>query len=192
VRIDGIDVRQYSLHSLRDQVALVLQDTALFEGTLLENILCGRLGAAAHEVMRAAALAHVDEFAERLPDGYQTVLSEHGLDLSGGQRQRVAIARALLKDAPILILDEPTSALDGESEAAVMDAIGNLIRGRTTLIIAHRLSTIAGADRVIALGDGRACEVDGPTPHAPATLRRRPTPSPQPLNHLRPDTRSVV
>ncbi|MDQ1673343.1 MAG: ATP-binding cassette, subfamily bacterial MsbA, partial [Frankiaceae bacterium] len=192
VLIDGVDVRRYSLRSLRDQVALVLQDTALFEGTLLENILCGRLDAAAHEVMRAAALAHVDEFADRLPDGYQTVLSEHGMDLSGGQRQRVAIARALLKDAPILILDEPTSALDGESEAAVMDAIGNLIRGRTTLIIAHRLSTIAGADRVIALGDGRACEVDGPTSDAPATLRRRPTPSPQPLNHLRPNTRSVV
>ncbi len=158
VAIDGIDIRDYTLASLRSQIALVLQDTILFRGTLWDNVACGRFGATDEDVQRAIQLALVDEFAPRLPDGHQTWLGERGANLSGGQRQRIAIARAIVRDAPILILDEPTSALDAGAESLVVDALRNLMRDRTTVVIAHRLSTIRRADRVVVLKDGRIIE----------------------------------
>jgi ATP-binding cassette, subfamily B, bacterial len=158
VLIDGRDVRSIQLRSLRSQIAMVLQEPILFEGTIYENIAYGRPGATRDEVMAAARMALVDDVVRRLPDGYDTVLGERGGTLSGGERQRVSIARALVRDAPILILDEPTSALDPASEHALMQAIRNLMRGRTTFVIAHRMSTITSADRVIVLDRGRIVE----------------------------------
>ncbi len=158
VRIDGRDARDYTLASLRSQVALVLQDSVLFRGTLAENIALGRAGATSRDIAEAARLALVDEFADQMPAGLGTVVGERGADLSGGQRQRIAIARAIVRDAPILVLDEPTSALDAESEALVLQALANLQRGRTTLVIAHRLSTVRKADRLLVLGGGRIIE----------------------------------
>ncbi len=167
VTLDGVDLRRYDVKALRRQIGLVMQDTTLFHGSLFDNIAVGLPNASPKQVMRAAEVALVDEFADRLPDGYGTMLGERATNLSGGQRQRVAIARAVLRDAPVLILDEPTSALDANSEQLVMDALRNLIVGRTTLIIAHRLSTVLMADRVVVLADGRIVE-QGP----PAALRK--------------------
>ena len=126
--VDGVDVRDHQLHHLRSQIAMVAQDTVLLDGTLRENIVCGRPGVGDRDVARAARLALVDEFAARLPDGLDTRLGERGADLSGGQRQRVSIARAILRDAPIVILDEPTSALDAASEELLLEALDNLPR----------------------------------------------------------------
>ena len=162
VEVDGRDVREWSLQSLRRNISLVLQDTVLFRGTLRENIAAGTPGASDDEVARAAAAAHVTEFAERLPDGLDTRIGERGADLSGGQRQRIAIARAMLRDAPILLLDEPTSALDAESERLVLQALARLAAGRTTLVVAHRLSTVRHADRVVVLEAGRIIECGDP------------------------------
>jgi ATP-binding cassette, subfamily B, bacterial len=158
VSVDGIDVRELAIASLRGQVAMVLQDTVLLRGTLHDNIAWGRPGASDKEIRRAARLALVDEFAGRLPGGYDTLIGERGSNLSGGQRQRVAIARAILRDAPILVLDEPTSALDPQSEELLVAALAGLPGNRTTLVIAHRLSTIRDADRVVVLEDGRIAE----------------------------------
>lgn len=158
VLVDGIDVRRHLLASLRGQIATVLQDTVLLDGTLRDNIICGQPRATAHAVGRAARLALVDEFASRLPDGLDTPVGERGVSLSGGQRQRVAIARAILRDAPILILDEPTSALDAGSEELLLEALDNLPAGRTRLVIAHRLSTVRAADRILVLKEGRIHE----------------------------------
>lgn len=158
VRVDGVDVRDYTLASLRSQIGLVLQDSILFRTSLWDNIACGRPGATPEEIASAAMQARVDEFIERLPDGVDTVLGERGADLSGGQRQRVAIARAILRDSPILILDEPTSALDAQSESLVIEALENLMVGRTTIIIAHRLSTVRRADRIIVIDHGHITE----------------------------------
>jgi len=158
VRVDGRDLRDLTLPSLRSQVALVLQDSVLFRGTLSDNIALGRPGAGPEAVAEAARLALVDEFSDNLPDGLQTVVGERGTDLSGGQRQRIAIARAIVRDAPLLILDEPTSALDAESEMLVVQALSNLQRDRTTIVIAHRLSTVRNADRLLVLGGGRILE----------------------------------
>ncbi|HET7868966.1 MAG TPA: ATP-binding cassette domain-containing protein [Actinomycetota bacterium] len=158
IRIDGQDIRNNTLASLRRQIALVLQDTVLFRGTLWDNVACGRTGATWDEVDRAIELALVDEFASRLPDRVATMLGERGVNLSGGQRQRIAIARAIVRGAPILILDEPTSALDAGAESLVVDALRNLMRDRTTVVIAHRLSTIRRADRVVVLKDGEIVE----------------------------------
>ena len=158
VLVDDMDVRSIRLASLRAQIAIVLQEPILFEGTLYDNIAYGRPDARPDEVMEAARNALVDDFARRLPDGYDTVIGERGGTLSGGERQRVSIARALVRDAPILILDEPTSGLDPGSEHALMHAIGNLMRGRTTFVIAHRMSTVLSADRVIVLDRGRIVE----------------------------------
>jgi ATP-binding cassette subfamily B protein len=158
VLIDDRDNREYSVSSLRSQVSMVLQDTLLLRGTIRENIACGRPGASRVAVERAARLALVDEFTERLPDGLDTRVAERGVDLSGGQRQRIAIARAILRDAPILILDEPTSALDTESEELIVTALDNLPRSRTMLIIAHRLSTVRRADRIVVLESGTIVE----------------------------------
>jgi ABC-type multidrug transport system fused ATPase/permease subunit len=158
VSVDGIDVREIELASLRGQVAMVLQDTVLLRGTLRDNIAWGRPGASEREILAAARRGLVDEFAGRLPDGLDTTIGERGANLSGGQRQRVAIARAILRDAPILILDEPTSALDPQSEEMLVEALAALPGNRTTLVIAHRLSTIRRADRIVVLEGGRIAE----------------------------------
>jgi ATP-binding cassette subfamily B protein/subfamily B ATP-binding cassette protein MsbA len=158
VSIDGRDLRGLELESVRGAVSLVLQESFLFPVSVAENIAYGRRGASRAQIERVARAANAHEFISRLPDGYETVLGEHGATLSGGERQRVAIARALLKDAPILILDEPTSALDAQTEHGLLEALETLMRGRTTLIIAHRLSTVRRADRVIVLDHGRLAE----------------------------------
>jgi ATP-binding cassette subfamily B protein len=158
VLIDGVDVREHHLHHLRSQIAMVAQDTVLLEGTLRDNLVCGRSGVTDRDVARAARLALVDEFACCLPDGLDTQLGEGGHGLSGGQRQRVSIARAILRDAPIVILDEPTSALDVASEELLLAALDNLPHGRTRLVIAHRLSTIRDADRIVVIEHGRITE----------------------------------
>ena len=155
VTLDGVDVREIQLASLRSQVAVLLQEPFLLPLSVAENIAYGRPGASREEIERAAIAAQADEFICRLPQGYDTVIGERGATLSGGQRQRLAIARALLKDAPVLILDEPTAALDAETEASLMEALERLMAGRTTFIIAHRLSTIRRADRVMVLEAGR-------------------------------------
>ena len=158
VTIDDIDVRDFKLASLRGQLAMVLQESVLFNGTLRDNIVCGRQGAGAADVARAARLALVDEFACRLPAGLDTHIGERGANLSGGQRQRVAIARAILRDSRIIILDEPTSALDAASEQLLMEALSNLPAGRTTLVIAHRLSTVRQAGKILVIEAGALIE----------------------------------
>ena len=159
VLVDGIDVRDHPLESLRGQISLVLQDTLLLEGSLRDNIVCAKPGVRDRDVERAVRLALVDEFACRLPDGLDTHIGERGHDLSGGQRQRVAIARAIVRDTPIIILDEPTSALDAASEELIVEALRNLPAGRTRLVIAHRLSTVREADAIIVMEGGRVVEV---------------------------------
>jgi subfamily B ATP-binding cassette protein MsbA len=156
--IDGQDVRSVTLGSLRSVLALVAQEASLFDDTVRANIAYGRFGASLEEIEAAAAAAGADRFIAELPQGYDTLVGEHGILLSGGQRQRVAIARAMLKDAPILLLDEATSALDNESERQVQAALRRLMQGRTTLVIAHRLSTIVGADLICVLDRGRIVE----------------------------------
>ncbi len=158
VLLDGIDVRRFTLRSLRDQISLVLQEPVLFNGTIRDNIAYGGAGVRDVEVLRAAKAANAHEFVGRLPDGYGTVVGERGGTLSGGQRQRIAIARAIVRNAPILLLDEPTSGLDAESEALVMDALQRLMQGRTTFVIAHRLSTIEHADLIVVLEQGQIRE----------------------------------
>ena len=158
VRIDGRDIRDYRVHSVRDQISLVLQDALLFSGTIRENIAFGRPDASDEEIMAAAITANAHEFIEQFPDGYETLVAERGSTLSGGQKQRIAIARAVLRDAPILILDEPASGLDAVSERAVIEALDRAAAGRTTLTITHRLSTVTFADRIIVLEQGRIVE----------------------------------
>jgi subfamily B ATP-binding cassette protein MsbA len=158
VLVDGHDVRDLQLSSLRGKISIVAQDTFLFNATVLENIGYGRPGARLEEIREAAANALALEFIDRLPDGFTTVIGERGARLSGGQRQRIAIARALLENAPILILDEATSHLDTESEILVQRALANLMQGRTVIVIAHRLSTIRRADRIAVLHRGRMVE----------------------------------
>ena len=162
VRIDGVDVRDYQLHGLREEFAFVLQDTVLFRGTVRENIAYGRPNAAGEEILRAARLANADEFIQKMPQGYETVIGERGLTLSGGQRQRLGIARAIIRNSPILILDEPTAALDLEAEERVMEALERLMEGRTVIMIAHRLNTLRRANKVIVLQDGRVAEEGSP------------------------------
>ncbi|MBI4515266.1 MAG: lipid A export permease/ATP-binding protein MsbA [Deltaproteobacteria bacterium] len=158
IRIDGVDLRQYCLASLRAQIALVTQHTFLFNDTVRNNIAYGSIECGMDAIIAAAKAAHAHDFITELPDGYDTVIGELGFKLSGGQRQRLAIARALLKNAPILVLDEATSALDNESERLVQMALEALMVGRTTLVIAHRLSTIRRADRIVVLSGGRVVE----------------------------------
>jgi len=156
VVIQGSDIRRYQLKSLRDQMSFVLQDTVLFRATIWENIAYGKPGAPPREIRRAAELANASEFIEAMPDGYDTMVGERGVTLSGGQRQRIAIARAVIRDTPILILDEPTAGLDAASEQAVMEALGRLMKGRTSVVIAHHLGTIRHADAIFVIKD---CEL---------------------------------
>jgi ABC-type multidrug transport system fused ATPase/permease subunit len=158
VLVDGVDVRDYRLQALRDQIGYVLQETVLFRGTVRDNIAYGRTDATEEEILEAAKLANADEFIARMPNGYQTFVGDRGDTLSGGQRQRIGIARAIIRNNPILILDEPTAALDTESERLVIEALERLMKGRTVLTIAHRLSTIRDADKIIVLKDGVVAE----------------------------------
>jgi ATP-binding cassette subfamily B protein len=158
ITLDGVDIRDLALHTLRDAVGIVPQDTVIFSANAMENIRYGRAGASDAEVIAAARLAAAHEFIERLPEGYQSFLGERGVRLSGGQRQRIAIARALLKNPPLLLLDEATSALDAESERLVQSALEAAMAGRTTVIIAHRLATVKRADRIVVMDDGRIVE----------------------------------
>jgi ATP-binding cassette, subfamily B, bacterial len=158
ILIDGHDIRDYTLASLREQVSFVLQDPVLFRATVWQNIAYGRPKATREEIVRAARAANAHEFISELPRGYDTVIGERGDTLSAGQRQRIAIARAIVRDAPILLLDEPASALDAESETLVFDAIQRLRRGRTSITIAHRLTTARGADVIFVLDDGAIVE----------------------------------
>ena len=157
--LDGVDLRKATQKSLRDQIAIVPQETLLFGGTIYENIRYGKLEASEAEIIEAAKNANAHDFIMELPDQYQTIVGERGIRLSGGQRQRVAIARALLKDPRILLLDEATSSLDSESEHEVQDALGRLMQGRTTVIIAHRLSTVRIAHRIAVLEKGSIIEL---------------------------------
>jgi ATP-binding cassette subfamily B protein len=159
ITLDGHDIRNLTLTSLRQQISIVLQDVFLFHGSVRENILFGRLDATEREMMEAAEIANAHEFIARLPDGYDTMIGERGVKLSGGQKQRLSIARAVLKDAPILILDEATSSVDTETEMLIQQALERLIVGRTTLIIAHRLSTIRSADVIVVLEGKRILEM---------------------------------
>ncbi|WP_432762702.1 ABC transporter ATP-binding protein [Adlercreutzia aquisgranensis] len=161
ITVDGQSIADVTQQSLRRQIAYVPQEALLFHRTIAENIGYGKPDATMDEIREAARLANALEFIERLPQGFDTVTGERGIKLSGGQRQRIAIARAMLADAPILVLDEATSALDSESEALVQEALGRLMRGRTSIVVAHRLSTVASLDRIVVLSDGRVVE-DGP------------------------------
>jgi ATP-binding cassette subfamily B protein/subfamily B ATP-binding cassette protein MsbA len=158
ITVDGHDLRHLRLHSLRQQVATVLQEPFVLPRTVTENIAYGRPDATQEEIIAAAAAASADDFIRRLPKGYDTVVGERGATLSGGEKQRLSIARAFLKDAPILILDEPTSALDARTESLVLGALARLMKGRTTFIIAHRLSTIRHADRIVVIDQGEIVE----------------------------------
>jgi ATP-binding cassette, subfamily B, bacterial len=158
ITLDGHDLRDLALKSLRQQISIVLQDVFLFHGTVRENILFGRTDATEQEMIEAAQIANAHEFIVRLPDGYQTLIGERGVKLSGGQRQRLAIARAVLKDAPVLILDEATSSVDTETELLIQQALERLMVGKTTIVIAHRLSTIRSADLIVVLDGNRIVE----------------------------------
>ncbi|MCA1907830.1 MAG: ATP-binding cassette domain-containing protein, partial [Magnetospirillum sp.] len=158
VSIDGTDIRDVTLDSLRSRISLVSQEIVLFDDTIRANIAYGRFGATDEEIEAAAKAAAAHDFILSLPEGYDTMVGERGLNLSGGQRQRLAIARAMLKNAPILLLDEATSALDTESERQVQVALEHLMKGRTTIVIAHRLSTVVGADLIHVLDRGRVVE----------------------------------
>jgi subfamily B ATP-binding cassette protein MsbA len=158
VAIDGQDIRDVTLKSLRNQIGIVTQDPILFNDTIRNNIAYGNLNASESEILAAAEAAYAYDFIQSFPDKFETIVGERGMRLSGGERQRICIARALLKNAPILILDEATSSLDSESELAVQEALENLMKGRTTFVIAHRLSTIRSANRIIVIVDGRVVE----------------------------------
>jgi ABC-type multidrug transport system fused ATPase/permease subunit len=154
VLIDGVDLATIRLSSYREQLGVVLQETFLFDGTIRDNVKFSRPAATEEQVMEACRIARVDEFAEKFPEGYDTIVGERGVKLSGGQRQRLSIARAILADPRILILDEATSSLDSESEAMIQGGLNHLMKGRTTFVIAHRLSTIRRADQILVIERG--------------------------------------
>ena len=158
ITLDGRDLRDVTLKSLRQQISIVLQEPLLFSGTIADNIRYGRLEATLEEIHEAAKAANAHDFIERLPEKYDTVVGERGAQLSGGERQRIAVARAFLKDAPVLILDEPTSSIDSRTEAVILDALDRLMVGRTTFMIAHRLSTVRKADQILVVDRGRIVE----------------------------------
>src|SRR5947207_1690017 len=158
VSIDGIDIRRFKIKSLRRQISFVLQESLLFRAPVWQHIAYGKPEASHDEIVRAAKLANADEFIDRMPDGYDTMIGERGVTLSGGQRQRIAIARAIIRDAPILILDQPSAGLDAESEKLVFDALENLLEGKTSIVIAHRLATVRRADVIFVVDRGRVIE----------------------------------
>jgi ABC-type multidrug transport system fused ATPase/permease subunit len=158
ILLDGTDLRDYRVPDLRDQFAIVLQDTVLFSTTIAENIAYARPGAGEQEIVAAATAANAHAFISALPEGYSTRVGERGMRLSGGERQRIALARAFLKDAPILILDEPTSSIDSKTEAIILDSLERLMAGRTSFMIAHRLSTVRQADKIVVIDKGRVVE----------------------------------
>ena len=158
ILINGRDLRDYKQRSVRAKMGVVLQDVALFNDSIGENIAFARPGAALEEVQAAARAAHADEFIQRLSNQYETLVGERGIKLSGGEKQRVAIARAILKDPQLIILDEATSALDSESERAVQEGLARLLAQRSSVIIAHRLSTVMAADQILVLQGGRVIE----------------------------------
>jgi ATP-binding cassette, subfamily B, bacterial len=158
IKIDGVDIREYRLKSLREQISFVLQDTLLFHASIWDNIAYGKPDAEPQKVVRAAKLANAHEFIEKMPEGYATMVGERGMTLSGGQRQRIAIARAIIRDTPILILDEPTSGLDSSSEQAVIEALDRLMEGRTSIVVAHHLSSIRHADVIFVVKDSELVE----------------------------------
>jgi len=158
VRFDGVDLKNYTVKSIRNQIGFVMQDTVLFRGTVWENIAYGRPGASRDEIVRAATLANADGFIRQMPHGYDTIVGERGATMSGGQRQRIGIARALIRDAPLLLLDEPTSGLDAESERLVFEGLQTLMKGRTVFVIAHRLATIREANLILVVKGGRIIE----------------------------------
>ena len=159
ITIDDIDIRKYSLESLRQNIAVVFQDNFLFSGTIRENILLGNENATDEQIKQAVKMAYLEDFISTLKEGLNTVIGERGVLLSGGQKQRVAIARAFLKNAPILILDEATSALDNKAEAVVQKAIDNLMQDKTVFVIAHRLSTIQNANKIVVINEGNIVEM---------------------------------
>ncbi|MFT3764367.1 MAG: ABC transporter ATP-binding protein [Minicystis sp.] len=158
VLVDGVDLSTVKVESYRSQLGVVLQESFLFAGTILENVAFARPDATREQILAACRTARVDEFVEKLPEGYETIVGERGVMLSGGQRQRISIARALLADPRILILDEATSSLDTHSEALIQEALSHLLEGRTTFVIAHRLSTIRKADQILVVDGGRIVE----------------------------------
>jgi ATP-binding cassette subfamily B protein len=158
ILLDGVDLRDYKLADLRNQFAIVLQEPILFSTSIAENIAYARPDADKNEITAAARAANAHDFITRLSQGYRTPVGERGLKLSGGERQRISIARAFLKNAPVLILDEPTSSVDLKTEAAIVEAMERLMRGRTTFIIAHRASTLKHCDRILRLEEGRVVE----------------------------------
>lgn len=159
ITIDGVDIRTLRLRSLRDQISIVLQEPMLFSGTIADNIRYGKLDASMEEIVAAAKAANAHDFIARLPRAYETPVGERGAGLSGGERQRICIARAFIKDAPILVLDEPTSSIDSKTEEVILDALENLIVGRTTFMIAHRLSTVRDADVILVMSHGRVVDL---------------------------------
>jgi len=157
--MDGVDIREVTLESLRENISMVLQDVFLFNGTIKENIMYGRPGASDEEVERAAKMACIHDFIDGLPQKYDTVVGERGVRLSGGQKQRISIARSLLRESPVLILDEATSSVDTETEREIQDAIGKIAGSCTLVVIAHRLSTVKRADCIIVLEEGEVREM---------------------------------
>jgi ATP-binding cassette subfamily B protein len=162
ITIDDIDLRKFKLEEIKKYVGTVLQENAMYNETIAENIAYGDPAATREQIVQAAKQAHADEFIHKLPKGYDTLIGERGVRLSGGEKQRIAIARAILKDPTIVVLDEPTSALDSITEKKVQQGINELVEGRTTLIIAHRLSTVRNADIILAIEDGK---IIGRGPH---------------------------
>jgi len=158
VKIDDTDIRGFKLKSLREQISFVLQETLLFHASVWDNIAYGKPDATREQIMRAAKLANADEFIEKLPEGYHSMIGERGATLSGGQRQRIAIARAIIRDTPILVLDEPTAGLDSASEETVIEALDRLMAGKTTIVVAHHLRTIRHADVVFVVKDAEVVE----------------------------------
>jgi ATP-binding cassette subfamily B protein len=159
VLLDNVDIRNYKLADLRNQYAIVLQEPVLFSTSIAENIAYARSGATEADIVRAAKAANAHEFVSNLPNGYETLVGERGMQLSGGERQRISLARAFLKDAPILILDEPTSSVDVETESIIVEAMQRLMLNRTTFMIAHRLTTLESCDLLLVIEDGRLIDV---------------------------------
>jgi ATP-binding cassette subfamily B protein len=162
ITVGGADISKIEPETLLSLYSIVFQDVTLFNNTIMENIRIGKKNATDAEVLAAAKLANCDEFARKLPDGYNSMIGENGCELSGGERQRISIARAFLKDAPIILLDEATASLDVENETAIQQALSRLIKNKTVLIIAHRMRTVSGADKVVVLSDGIAKEQGTP------------------------------